>query len=135
MNPLLIANELGLQKTQLAQILQCLKRSKIVNYDSLFGEVQVIIRALHLDAASLFNRPHQQIFRLRCLEHVTQLSPSQRFVFSLTFSGNQTVKKQIQEFYLEFIKRVEKLLDTDQPYDEVYQINFDLFPWSKLPKE
>lgn len=134
-NPSLIATELELPPDQLIKILERLKRSKIIDFDIGGGKVQVLKNALHLDIDSIYNQPHQQIFRLRCLEHVTKLTPEQRFVFSLTFSGSREVKKRIQEMYLDFFKQVETLLDSESSYEDVYQINFDLFPWARRPKE
>lgn len=131
LNPLLIAESLGISKNQLLRILERLNSLGIIEYNKLGSAVNVLKYALHLDVNSVYCQPHQQLFRLRSAEQIARLSPEKRFVYSLTFSGDEEVKNTIQELYLDFMKKVENYLDSGDTGEDVFQINFDLFPWAK----
>lgn len=130
-NSSLIAGVLDIPMTQLAAILERLKALKIIDFGKVGGKVTVLKHALHLDIESIYCQPHQQLFRLRSSEQIAKLTPEKRFVYSLTFSGHPEIKNKIQVLYLDFMKKVEKILDEDDSGQDVYQINFDLFPWTK----
>lgn len=135
LNPALVADSLEIPIEMLNLILERLKRLKIIEYTKLGGKTTVLRYALHLDVNSVYCKPHQQLFRLKSAEQIAKLSPDQRFVYSLTFSADHEIKGQIQEMYLEYMKKVEKMLDSKvSSEDVVYQINFDLFPWAKNSK-
>ena len=130
-NPSLLTGALDLTTQQLMKILDRLKSLGIVNFPGGGGKVTVLKHALHLDIESIYCEPYQQLFRFRSAEQIAKLNPEKRFVYSLTFSGDHQVKIEIQALYMDFMKKVEKLLDSDDSADDVYQINFDLFPWTK----
>lgn len=131
-NPSLIASELELTPQRLSKILDCLKRLKIIDFNKAGSRVEVLKYAMHLDVDSIYCQPHQQLMRMKCAEQIVKLTPERRFISNLTFSGDQALKNLIQEMYLDFMKKVEKAMDDAEGSEEaVYQINFDLFPWSK----
>lgn len=129
--PSRIAEELQLTSRQLMAVLEKLKRLRIIDFPQGGGKVKVLKSALHLDVESIYHLPYAQLFRLKCMEQISRLSPERRFVYSVTFSGNHEVKGKLQELYLEFMKKVERLLQNETTHSEVYQMCFDLFPWSK----
>lgn len=130
-NPEEMANALDISLSQLTTILNRLQRMEIIKILKSPLKVKVLKQALHLDIRSIYCRPYQMLFRIKSNEQVMKLSPEQRFVLTLTFSGDHQVKSKIQELYLKFMKEVEHLLDGPHGDDDVYQINFDLFPWGK----
>ncbi len=130
-NPNLLTTALQLSPEQLNTILERLKSIKIIDYARLGSKVNILRYALHLDVKSLYCKPHQQLFRFKSADQIVKLNPESRFVYSLTFSAEHEIKGQIQEMYLDLMKKVEKLLDNSPQGEEVYQINFDLFPWTK----
>lgn len=132
-SPNLISTEMELPVKRLSKILSALKKIGVIDFTTAGGKVKVLKNALHLDVESMYCQPHQQLFRLKSAEQITSLSPEKRFVYSLTFSGDHELKGQIQEMFLKFIKKVEAVLDQQQAHEDVYQVNFDLFPWSKKP--
>lgn len=126
----LIADELQITPQQLAKVLELLKRSRLIDFEK-GGWVKCLKSAIHLDVDSMYFHPHHQLFRLRCMDQISRLTPERRFIYGLTFSGSHELKSQLQELYLEFTKKAEKIIDADTPTGDVYQIIFELFPWSK----
>ena len=52
----------------------------------------------------------------------------QRCAYSVTFSAEERIRARIHEAFLKFLREVEPLV-RESPAQEVYQMNFDLFPW------
>lgn len=121
---------LPLSSEKLRSILQCLARLELISLAA-DGSAKVTQNAIHLDVRSIFCQPHQILFRVKSTEQVMSLPPEKRFILSMSFSGNPDVKNQIQEKYLAFMKEVENILDQTRHHTDVYQINFDLFPWAR----
>lgn len=126
--PSLLSNALGISQEQLQTCLQTLQRLKIVQAQG--KKIIPMKEALHLDVRSMFCKPHQMLFRIRSQERLMDLTPESRFMLSTTFSGTEEMKAQIQEHFLIFMKQVEKLIQNAEISEKVYQLNFDLFPWT-----
>ena len=52
------------------------------------------------------------------------------YSFSALFSANEKTRNDIQFSYMEFLKKVEKLVKNAKE-EHCYQMNFDLFPWTR----
>lgn len=128
-NPLLIAQALGISKNELEKSIDILKRSQLIHLDQQ-GQVHPLKQAIHLDVRSIYCKPHQGLLRNLCNERIMKVPPERRFVFNQTFSGSLEIKGKIQEKFLVFMKEVESLIKDDSTSDRVYQITFDLFPWT-----
>ena len=52
------------------------------------------------------------------------------YSFGVTFSATETVREQIQQRFFQFLKAIEREVK-GAASQEVYQLNFDLFSWTK----
>ncbi len=128
-HPELIAKALGITKIELDHALNVLKRSQLIRVDQQ-GVAYPLKQAIHLDIKSIYCKPHQGLLRNLCHERIMKVSPERRFILNQTFSGSADIKGKIQEKFLVFMKEVESLIREDSTSDRVYQITFDLFPWT-----
>lgn len=87
-------------------------------------------RVQHLPKESPLCAPQQMLLRYRSLQHQQLLSESSRYNFAVIFTGDETVREKIQLEFLKFLKEAEKLVKA-APSEGVYQMHFDLFPWSR----
>jgi hypothetical protein len=68
------------------------------------------------------------MFRLQTLQQIKRLDADERFLFSVTFSGNEATQAALHEEFLKFLRKAEAIVK-DAPPEGVFQMNFDLFPW------
>jgi hypothetical protein len=91
----------------------------------------VINQSLHLPKDSSLIHPHQTLLRVKSIEHQQNKSQDAgNYAFSVTFSCDEEGRKKIQEEFLKYLKSVQKTVQ-NAGSEEVYQINFDLFSWTK----
>lgn len=128
-NPLRIAESLRLSETELESILYLLVDLKIIAPDGEGGGFKVLQEALHLSKESIFTNPHHTLMRYRCLDRITNLPAEKKKNFSVTFSADEKTRKEIYEEFLKFASKIEKMVG-HAASEEVYQLNFDFFPWS-----
>ncbi len=128
-DPSLLKRKLGLTDSDLAKILSCLERSGIIAFEKNMKSVRLLKGSIHLDSKSIYCSPHQLMFRIKNMEHISKLTPDHRFVFNITFSADPEVRNKIQEDFLKFSKQVQQHVENSEA-TEVFQISFDLFSWS-----
>ena len=90
---------------------------------------RVVEDHLQLSSDSPLCTPYQALFRLASAHHLMKIPTDERFAFSVTFSADEKTKKIVHEAFLKFLREIEPQVKA-APIDEVYQLNFDLFPWS-----
>jgi len=130
--PGLLMSALGLSQSHFHRVMDCLIRHDVIAQSPKTGHVTVKMDRVHLDIRSVFAGPAQTLFRLVSNQHIHEIPPGDRFIFSLTLSGNSDLKAKIQELFLKLIEQVERESERDEvDHNQVYQINFDLFPWTK----
>lgn len=125
-NPRALADETGLGAERVAAILKTLEELEIIELKS--GVYRLLKEQLHLPKTSPLCGPQQNLMRTLSLSKTA--APSEDvYSFLATFTANEKTRLKIQAEFVDFLKRVETLV-TDSPSEEVYQIQFDLFPWS-----
>lgn len=126
--PSLLIGKLGMAgEEHLQSVLRILESCDLVAKK---GDCMVPVNDhIHLDSTSDFLLPHQTLVRVRSGEHILRLPISRRFIFSVTFSSDEKTQELIRQAFLGFSKEVEKMVRDTDPKD-VYQMNFELFPWS-----
>jgi plasmid maintenance system antidote protein VapI len=78
----------------------------------------------------IFNA-HQALVRLQSIQQKQIRSSSpQNYFFSVTYTGDEELQRKLKEKFSLFIKEVSEL-QQESTNEEVYQINFDLFSWTK----
>jgi hypothetical protein len=85
---------------------------------------------IHLPADSDLYRPYRALQRVKSLERIQQLATDRTYNFSVTFTADEETRIEIRRQFQVFLKRIEELA-RKAPEEEVYQINFDLFDWSR----
>lgn len=128
-DPEKLALALNISKAFVLSILQKLEELSLVEFKN--GKYKVTSRSIHLPKDSSLIKPHQALVRLRSLEQfqVKSHDPG-NYSFSVTFSGDEQIRKRIQEEFLAFLKTSQKIVASGGT-EEVYQMNFDLFSWTQ----
>lgn len=110
---------------------QALRRLEQLGYAAINsdGSYRRLNQHRHLPQSSPICLPHQILMRLLSAEQLNRLPARKRKHVSVTFSCTPEVMEKIHEEFLRFLKKTEKLVGESKETD-VFQLNFDLFPWS-----
>lgn len=121
-----IARQFSIAQSQAAGILQTLEK---LNYIKRRGNYfEILVEGRHLPKDSKIARPHQLLMRMKSIDQIQRLSPDNVYSFSATISTLPEVRTKIQAEFIKFLKAAEKLVTNNDPKN-LYQMNFDLFPW------
>ena len=66
--------------------------------------------------------------KLLAINRVDTLDKHHDYSFSVIFSSDAETRKNIQTLFLEFLKKVETMVDESEKAG-VYQMSFEIFPW------
>lgn len=121
-----LALKFGVAKVQMTQVLSLLEQIKYIRKKA--GRYEVLVEGKHLPRESHILKSHQILMRLKSLDQMQRLSAEQNYSFSATISTLPEVRVQLQAEFLKFLKAAEKLVKGHESKN-LYQINFDLFPW------
>ncbi|HYX37544.1 MAG TPA: DUF4423 domain-containing protein [Oligoflexus sp.] len=127
-NPQLLANDLALSSAQFERILKQLEDLRLIQ--RLQKGVQLLIEDLHLPRESVFYRPWINQVKLMSLHRMQQTEAKDTYAFSVTFSADDDARKQILGRFLDFLQSTEQKVKT-AAQDHVYQMSFELFPWTQ----
>jgi uncharacterized protein (TIGR02147 family) len=86
-------------------------------------------KSIHLPKSSPLCRPQQLLMHHRALQHLQALAEKDRYNFTVTFTADEPTREKIHREFLRFLSTIEPLVK-EAPGESVYQIHFDLFPWS-----
>lgn len=124
-----LAEALSINIDRLSEILKKLETLELVQFKG--GKYITTPQSIHLPKDSSLLKPHQSMVRMQSLQQLNSRSTDLgNYSFSVTFSGDEDIKKKIQEDFLKFLKMTQKTV-SEGGTEEVYQINFDLFSWTK----
>jgi uncharacterized protein (TIGR02147 family) len=129
--PELIQEHLGLSSAAFRKAIETLLRLQVIDVKKDGYEVRK--NKLHLPVDSPLSLPYKQLLRMRAAEKIRSLNSQSSYNFSVIFTATPKERAAIQEEFLKFLKKAEKLVEAATP-EEVYQMNFDLFEWSKDAK-
>lgn len=82
----------------------------------------------YLPENSLLCKPSQQLLRFKALDRLQKIPKEKKYAFMATVSMNEEARFEIQAAYLEFLEKARKIVQNSEP-EEVYNIQFELFPW------
>lgn len=131
-NPKLIGEELKLSPSKLQQTLKLLEKNGFIRWDAKHSRYSVEKHTRHLSAESPLCFPHQLLMRLSSLQRIQILPTEDRNTISITYFANKEVRREIHSEFLSFLKKADKLVADSKDDNEVFQMNFDLFPWSNI---
>jgi hypothetical protein len=124
----LLRKRLGFQRARFQEALFALEQIGLVSLQK--NKAQLLKDHLHLPKDSPLFAAHQSLLRMFCLQHLQSQKKKEDTVFSVTFSATEAVRARVHEKFLAFIREVEQEVRGADPA-EIYQMNFDLFQWSK----
>jgi uncharacterized protein (TIGR02147 family) len=90
---------------------------------------KVIKDHMHLPEDSVFVKAHRTLLRMKALEQLERLDHKDYYSFTVVFSSEESVQKEIRLRFLQFLDEVQKLVEKGRE-KEVFQLNFDLLKWS-----
>lgn len=127
-DPKSMAQVLFIPQKKIVTILQKLESMKIIKIES--GQVTDQAFDLHLPRNSaLFSAWNSSLNDL-AMNRIKIISENKSYNFAVIFGANEAVKNQVHDAFLQFLKKVKKLVEKADPIDEVFQMRFDLFSWT-----
>ncbi len=94
------------------------------------GYYKVLKKNYHLPKSSFICKPHQFSMKSLSLSKLNDLNDHRKESVSVTFSGDEDLFNAIQAGFLDFLKKTESLVTKNSKNEDIYQLNFDLFPWT-----
>lgn len=122
-----IAQQLGIAKNLLGDAIAVLEKLKYIEKTS--KGYKVLIKNRHLPKDSPLCEPHQTLMRYKSIDQMQRIPKDDKYSFSVTLSCTPQDKNLIHQEFLNFLKKSEHIVKNSKR-EEIYQINFDLFPWS-----
>lgn len=127
-DPSAIGKALGLGEERFSRILILLGRLGLIETGK--SGIRVTREALHLPASAASYPAYRLLLRQRGLGRMQALDADDGYFFSVLFSGGKAEAQTIQQRFLELLSASE--VDVrNAPAANVYQMTFDLFPWSE----
>lgn len=126
-DPKLIAPILQITMDRVLELVAKLERLEFIQLRG--SSYQVLRNNLHLSSESHHFRLYRQLTRLKSMERLQNLSNDQAYSFSVSFSATTKVRKQLQDEFMKFLSKAEASVKQSDGED-VFQMNFDLFPWT-----
>jgi len=126
-----IGRRWGLAEAYVAEILAFLQKENLLRLKNGRWEREKIFQ--HLPRESPLSRPGQLLKRMKAIDTLQKLPENSAYAFSATVTTSEEARIEIQAAFLEFLKTCERAVKKSEP-ENVYQIQFDLFPWI-LPRK
>lgn len=126
-NPGLIAKVLHLPESAVFELIGKLEDLQIVEYE--LAKYRVVKESLHLSSDSPYYKAYRLAARMKSMERLQASVSDQAYSLSVTFSSTETVHERIRKEFMAFLTKVNDLVEESESED-VFQMNFDLFPWT-----
>ncbi len=127
-NPQLIREQLRLTGETFARVLTKLEELGMVSLTK--DGYQLVRESLHLPSDSPLYPAYRMLQRMKSVERMQSLDQQQSYNFSVLFTADEKARNTIRTRFLELLKDVEGVAG-EAADQEVYQMNFDLFDWSR----
>lgn len=122
-----IAGELGVSKQKCIDAFERLLKMSLIRRDG--DSFSVEVDKLHLPRESPVYGAWRARIRMAALAKMDNATQDQVQSISVVFSGDESLRIQFQKRFLELLKEFERLSNQAEQR-HVYQMNFDLFPWT-----
>ncbi len=126
-NPSLIGEHLNLSQKRILEVIDDLCKIGVLR--KMNGSVQVLKDNTHLSKLNVLYKVYRSQMRLKALEKLNE-NESSNYSFSVVFSSVPSVRVNIQERFMAFLKETQKAVQSNEE-EEIYQMNFDLLSWSE----
>lgn len=125
-----LASALGISLDTLHQALKKLIDLNIIEKKG--DEYRAKISDLHLSPSSPLCQVHQTLMRQQIIQHhMSTEDKTDQYNLLITFSADEKAYQHIKDRFLNFLTDADKIIAA-APEENVYQIQFELFPWLKL---
>ncbi len=124
-----IAVDLNLHIDKLSHYLNRLVDFGFIEIQS--SQIKVLKQNYHLPKDAYICQSHQLSLKNLSLNQSQKLAKEDFESICVSFSANQDVYNKIYEAFLEFLKLSQGYVKETSKITGVYQLNFDLFRWSK----
>ncbi len=123
-----IAAALRMGEERINRALEILLRLKIAAFEN--GAFRSRRDSLHLPESSPVYASHRTLLRMAALDRQQQLGPDDSYGFSAIFSSNEAVRNNLRKKILALINHAQTAVAKGDE-EEIYQLNIDLFAWSR----
>jgi uncharacterized protein (TIGR02147 family) len=127
-NLILLAKDLGINLKRVTKAVRTMEKHGIIEQTDV--GIKILQDNFHLTKESEYFRPWKSQLRGMAAHKMENADDDEVYSFSAVFSANEETRKQIQQVLLRAIKDIQEIVGKSTDED-VYQLNFDLFPWSK----
>ncbi|MGZ3768652.1 MAG: TIGR02147 family protein [Bdellovibrio sp.] len=124
-----VAQQMNLSSSYAKKIFSTLENLGIIQKLATPNCYRVVEEHLQLSSNSSLITPYHALFRIASTHFLMKIPPEERFAFSVTFSADAKTKTFVHEAFLKFLREIEPVVKA-APSKDVFQLNFDLFPWS-----
>lgn len=127
-DPMKLAAKLFLPKKRVSDYISNLQRMEIIT----IGDKGIVLNdvELHLPKNSAIFHSYKSQTYTNTMNRLKQLEESKTYNFSVIFSADDQVRKEINDQFMKFLSKVKKLVGESES-TEVFQMNFDLFSWTE----
>lgn len=125
-----LARVLGLTLPHVQRILHRLEEMGVVRYLSSRDEVEVLRPNVLTPTDAVLVPAHQSLFRAFSLDRLHRCPTERKNTFSAVFSGDSHLQETLWSEFLEYLKKVEAAAQNSREDNEVFYLQFDLFPWA-----
>lgn len=126
-NPQSLAPILNVPGSKISSVLQRLEKIGVIEIEG--DHLTVKISNVHLPRELPVFSSWQSEVRLLSLQRTKVIEKDERYNFTVIFSADESVRKELQDRFLEYLEKAQKLVKP-APSEQVYQMNFDLLRWS-----
>lgn len=127
-DPMKLAAKLFLPKTRISEYMNNLQRMGIISMDSKGIHLNDI--ELHLPKDSAIFHSYKSQCYTNTMNRLKQLEDSKTYNFTVVFSGDESVRQEINNQFMKFLTKTKRLVEASKS-KEVFQMNFDLFSWTE----
>jgi len=127
-DPMKVGQLLGLAARSIEKIVKTLEALKLITPANSPGCYRLTKEHIWLAPESPVNSAYYSLFRQVSAYQLAKTPRELRSVFSVTFTADDKARGLIHEAFLKFLREMEGIIKIAEP-KEVYQVNFDLFPW------
>lgn len=122
-----LASTLQLSRERLNDAIHKLERMGLCERNG--DEARSIDLSVHLPKDSPIAAAWQNQLRLMSMQRMQSLPREEFFSYSVVFSADRLMDNDIRQKFLAFLSAIQS--DShDRPNEKVYQLNFDLVPWT-----
>lgn len=127
-DPKEIAKTLMIPQSKVQDVFKKLEKLGIIKVEK--GKIVIQKRNMHIPKESPLFQMWRQNLNQIAQTRINLVSNENKYNFQVVFSAEESVRKEIQEEFMKYLKKVQKLVKEAEA-KEMYQMSFDLFSWTQ----